>query len=449
MSKQTPNTSTTSAGGSTRLTRPPQHVRTSSGITAHNNTSNTNELNLSSTSSSHSAVSSSDPHHQHPQQQQQHAMYSSAVYGQRLNKSRCMAPVKGDTQNNRFLVGTCSLNSNNEVHLIEFNEEENDIYCRQVYSHLNEIWSISPHPSKPKYFFTIYNTVKFGFEAALHGMSCYSDDGSCHDDDDHNNLEVISKLEAKQFDNERVHEVLWDLNGTNDRFLTIDDKSLREFRFEKTCKFQNKYDMGGRRLRTGAWDPHHSEIVAVAAQTKIIQVDLREKNNKKNLEFMAHDQMVRDVQYNPYQPYRLASCGDDCLIKFWDVRSTKEPLLVLAGHSHWISKIRFNPQYDQLVLTGGTDNKVNLWSIASISSKYKEQELEEELQQESTTSTGVKPKKEELFDSLVHSYDEHEESVYSLCWSNTNSWTFGSVSYDGRVLMHTVPKAEKLRVLNL
>ncbi|KAG2377535.1 hypothetical protein C9374_009051 [Naegleria lovaniensis] len=436
----TPNTVSSSSGGTTtRLTRPPQHVRTSSGITHH--TTN-NELNLSSTSSSSHSISSSDPHHN----TSQHAMYSSAVYGQRLNKSRCMAPVKGDTRNNRFLVGTCSLNSNNEVHLIEFNEDENDIYCRQVYSHLNEIWSISPHPSKPKYFFTIYNTVKFGFEAALHAMSCYSDDGSSNDDDESNHLEMISKLEAKQFDNERVHEVLWDLNGTNDRFLTIDDKSLREFRFEKTCKFLNKYDMGARRLRTGAWDPHHPEIVALAAQTKIIQVDLREKNNKKNLEFMAHDQMVRDVQYNPYQPYRLASCGDDCLIKFWDVRSTKEPLLVLAGHSHWISKIRFNPQYDQLVLTGGTDNKVNLWSIASISSKAKEQELDEELQQEEKSST---KKKEELFDSLVHSYDEHEESVYSLCWSNTNSWTFGSVSYDGRVLMHTVPKAEKLRVLNL
>ncbi|EFC45057.1 predicted protein [Naegleria gruberi] len=367
-------------------------------------------------------------------QQDSHG-HTSAIYGQRLNKSRCMAAVKGDTQNNRFLVGTCALNANNEVHLIEFNEEENDVFCQAAFSHQHEVWSISPHPSKPKYFFTTYNTIKNGFEAALYGIN------------NTNNLETLSKLDAKQFDNERVHEILWDQNGTSDRVISIDEKCLREFRFEKTCKFVNKYDLGGRRLRTGAWDPHHSEIIAVAAQGKVIQVDLREKNNKKNVEFIAHDQMVRDVQYNPYHMYRLATCGDDCFVKFWDIRSTKEPLLVLGGHSHWISKVRFNPQYDQLILTGSTDSKVNLWSIASISSKAKEQELDEELQ--ASEEEKSKPKKEELFDNLVHTYDEHEESVYSLCWSNTNSWTFGTVSYDGRVLIHTVPKAEKLRVLNI
>ncbi|KAL9655368.1 hypothetical protein ABK040_011209 [Willaertia magna] len=411
----------------------------------------------------------------------------SAVYGQRLNRSRCLVSVKGDDKNNRFLVGTCSLNSNNEVHLIEYQEEHNDVFCKGLYTHQHEIWNISSHPTNPKLFFTVYNTIKNGFEASLNGLPCYSDNDQDDDEEnnsskakeqqhqDQNNLEQYCKLETKHFDYEKLHEVLWEPSGTTDRILTIDDKAIREFRLDhqsnlaKSCKFVNKFEVGGRRLKTAAWDPHHSEIIAVGAQGKIIQMDLREKNSKKNtIEMNAHDQLVRSIEYNPNLPNYLGSCGDDSLVKFWDVRNSKEPLRVVCGHSHWVCNVRFNPSYDQLVLTCSTDSKVNLWSISSISSKAKEKDLDDleegsgninnnttiptsnsKASISSSGSGGNNHRSTDLFDSLVHSYDEQEESVYSVCWSNVDSWTFGSVSYDGRVLIHKVPKAEKLRVLNV
>ena len=49
----------------------------------------------------------------------------------------------------------------------------------------------------------------------------------------------------------------------------------------------------------------------------------------------AHGQLVRDLDYNPNKQYYLASCGDDCKAKFWDVRNTTQPVKVLADHSHW------------------------------------------------------------------------------------------------------------------
>ena len=49
----------------------------------------------------------------------------------------------------------------------------------------------------------------------------------------------------------------------------------------------------------------------------------------------AHGQLVRDLDFNPNKQYYLASCGDDCKAKFWDTRNLKEPLKVLADHSHW------------------------------------------------------------------------------------------------------------------
>ena len=48
--------------------------------------------------------------------------YETAVYGQIINKSRSIASVLADVDHHRFLVGSHSFNSNNEVHLIDYLE---------------------------------------------------------------------------------------------------------------------------------------------------------------------------------------------------------------------------------------------------------------------------------------------------------------------------------------
>jgi len=50
-------------------------------------------------------------------------------------------------------------------------------------------------------------------------------------------------------------------------------------------------------------------------------------------------------------------------------------------------------------------------------------------------------------DGLVASYDQHEDSIYSLSWSAADPWIFASVSYDGRVVINTVPKDEKYKII--
>lgn len=50
----------------------------------------------------------------------------------------------------------------------------------------------------------------------------------------------------------------------------------------------------------------------------------------------AHGQLVRDLDFNPNKQYYLASSGDDCKVKFWDVRHISEPVKTLEEHSHWL-----------------------------------------------------------------------------------------------------------------
>ena len=50
-------------------------------------------------------------------------------------------------------------------------------------------------------------------------------------------------------------------------------------------------------------------------------------------------------------------------------------------------------------------------------------------------------------DHQIATYEEHEDSVYCVEWSVADPWVFASLSYDGRVVISPVPRAEKYRIL--
>jgi len=55
--------------------------------------------------------------------------------------------------------------------------------------------------------------------------------------------------------------------------------------------------------------------------------------------------------------------------------------------------------------------------------------------------------KEPLQDSIIATYEEHEDSVYAVEWSAADPWLFASLSYDGRLVINRVPRALKYRIL--
>jgi WD40 repeat protein len=101
-------------------------------------------------------------------------------------------------------------------------------------------------------------------------------------------------------------------------------------------------------MLAGCIDPHHPESLSVAHGCNVLGWDLRTPQSASFKIDGAHKYMVRDVDYNPNRPQNLATCGDDRLIKFWDLRSLSTPVKILAGHSHFVYSVKYNKFHDQV-----------------------------------------------------------------------------------------------------
>jgi len=201
-------------------------------------------------------------------------------------------------------------------------------------------------------------------------------------------------------------------------------------------------------ISNGRWNPHHgARQFAVACGQNVIGWDVRENASVFKMD-SVHGQSVRDVDYNPNKQYHMLTCGDDCLVKFWDIRSPASPISVIEEeHSHWVWSARFNPFHDQLVLSGGSDSRVILYNKASISSEPYGQLNEGDDDEEASDDGGLSEPKEPPKDGLIAIFEEHEDSVYCVEWSAADPWSFASLSYDGRVVINKVPKKVKYDIL--
>ena len=58
----------------------------------------------------------------------------------------------------------------------------------------------------------------------------------------------------------------------------------------------------------------------------------------------------------------FATCSDDNTVRLWDLRSLRQEVRVLHGHTSWVKNIEYAPQTGKLV-TSGFDGNVFSWDI--------------------------------------------------------------------------------------
>lgn len=367
------------------------------------------------------------------------------IYGLEF-PGRALAARVAETERIQFFCGTQSLKHENQVHLIEYDEELLGIDSKTVFQHLcGEIWHLSSSPTDVNIIATCYshvvdNQVEMG--SSLWRLPPEDIESQLNA----SNVAMEKICDLKHDKEQSMKCVLWCpvLEGANSTsavdLCSVSNQCINLWSLQDgPCKLHSSVslDASGRQsFSCACWNPHSDCTQLLTGVDNSIKTwDLRTKDFNWTLD-NAHSQVVRGMDHNPNQMYHFATCGDDCCAKFWDARKLEKPLITRQDHSHWVWSVRFNPHYDQLVLTSSSDSQVVLTRLASIASEPVKVGEEDD-------TVVYQPQK----DMVIQKYDEHEDSVYSVEWSSADRWTFASLSYDGRMVINHVPSSEKFSIL--
>ncbi|XP_071502284.1 EARP and GARP complex-interacting protein 1-like [Diadema antillarum] len=388
------------------------------------------------------------------------------IYGLEF-QARSLTPQVAETDAIRFLVGTQSLKYDNQVHVLDFDEDNNTLN-KTVFLHKDgEIWNISSSPAEKDVAATCFNKIvdnKLQGQAAIWRLPAEEDeldtqDVGLHDDSSSSarNLEVMCRLDNSDYGN--IMSVQWEPQGDGSKILSLTENKILMWDLEASgtsARMTSSATLEGKghpKFTSLRWNPHHNNSqVATASDSTVRGWDLRSMQQVFIIE-NAHSQLVRELDFNPNKQYYMATCGDDCKVKFWDVRNTEAPVMMQSDHSHWVWSVRYNQFHDQLVLSSSSDSRVILTNAASISSEpfghMDEEDVEDDDEDDDDRDDDEEKHrpKEPMKDGVIATYEEHEDSVYAAEWSTADPWLFASLSYDGRLVINRVPRAEKYKIL--
>eukprot|EP00747_Dinoflagellata_sp_TGD_P169028 gnl/TRDRNA2_/TRDRNA2_196864_c0_seq1.p1 gnl/TRDRNA2_/TRDRNA2_196864_c0~~gnl/TRDRNA2_/TRDRNA2_196864_c0_seq1.p1 ORF type:complete len:414 (+),score=72.24 gnl/TRDRNA2_/TRDRNA2_196864_c0_seq1:56-1243(+) len=377
--------------------------------------------------------------------------------------ARCVTTLPGaDQGRHRFLVGTCALQQRNEIHSVEFCEATAEVICRQVFGHEDEITLLAAGPSTSAgspLLLTYSGGGRASPQLRLWRTPPESASGGGSDGDSAEQLQLVSNV-ADESTGEAplasVKSILWDPHNEGN-IVVADTEALHIFQGSGSGgnsaarTFSRLLTLNvGQRCSGACMDPHHPQQVSTVDDAHLKTWDLR----SQKLAFKkdgVHLFGARDVDYNPNAPYQVVTAGEDSTLRFWDLRQLSSCRATLkGGHHHWVARARFNCHHDQLVLSCGTDSAVCLWRALSVASAPLGGSGAGGGAGEAANTSGggaaagntTAPK-----DGLVKRFEEHEDSVYSCCWSAADAWVFASVSFDGKLVVGRVPDEEKYRIL--
>ena len=438
---------------------------------------------------------------------------------------------KPDNDENAFANGE---EENNALHLLSYHEDSHEVTLDASYPHpTGEVWAVTPHPkngtvvtcgggvflSEPGEDENVKGNKLMEFKTQLWKMS--------NGDDEDFGLSSGPTLEPlitiPHGENEssgsgwgkRVGCILWNPSLYSDdisfeeqqmtaSLLTVGWESsspislwdlsasvaVETWSLNAMAKKDRKrnYNIQTALPRRASWNPHEPTTILCTERQDVVAYDMRIAANCDGIGAIrnAHRYGVSSVDHNRLQEHVVVTSGLDGTIKFWDLRmhlTSKENSLkptrllksVCGGHSHWATRVSYNPFYDQLVVSGGSDGLANLWRISSCSSaplldfdgdedvivnnsedagdenENKEVVVDDpaEEDQEQTkiegkkTSSSAKPSANDVRISRF----ECSDTSADVCWSASDPWMYATLSCDGAFVVHHVPSKEKYKIL--
>lgn len=152
------------------------------------------------------------------------------IYGLEF-QARALTPQTAETDAIRFLVGTQSLKYDNQIHIIDFDDENNIINKNVLLHQAGEIWHISASPADRGVLATCYNRTsdsKVLTCAAVWRMPKELESGSHESPDDSSStaqtLELLCHLDNTAHGNMAC--VVWEPMGDGKKIISLADNHI-------------------------------------------------------------------------------------------------------------------------------------------------------------------------------------------------------------------------------
>ncbi|KAI9101004.1 protein TSSC1 [Phlyctochytrium arcticum] len=374
------------------------------------------------------------------------------VYGLE-HQARCLRAQLSESDRTRFYVGTQILKEANELRLLDFDEDDN-VITSQRYPHQHEIRAMAPSPLDAEHIITTWKNGCNPTSSTLWRMSAPEiEENGRLKNKSVGTLDPITQLETD--DTGDVFDVMWEplrsestaalVNGHSIKIYSLNGSDSRASP-SSIIHIPTPDEQEPRSISRAAWDPHNTDLFAVAKRSDVYGWDTRSKSVSYHIR-KAHAGIVRDLSFNSNKPHQLATSGDDCKVRFWDTRNCETPIKEISNHSHWVWSISFNHFHDQMFISSGSDCMVNLHSVVSISSAPRSDDSSEDEDGDSRLADSRDEFGEKPTDGVIAVYEQHEDSVYVCEWSAADPWIFASLSYDGRIAINVVPREHKYKVI--
>jgi hypothetical protein len=285
---------------------------------------------------------------------------SSAASYQVKTQARCLVALEGDTDRNRFVAASLDLRGDNELHVLEFNEDTNEVWCQHVFAHAHEVWHCAacPAPEHAEFVCTTYasgsemRSKLWRMEGVAHGPGAPAETAPPVP------AAVALPEVAEVGDPVPLREhlgVIWNavlpeqiVSLTKGRLgLATLTHGARASTVAETASAAPPVE--GSSFTCGRWDPHHAHSLGVGCGGSIVSLDTRTMKSAvrampkpkrtrshrgpetalsltaplvperlvalQHTVSEAHSQRVRGLDYNPNRPYILLSCADDYALR--------------------------------------------------------------------------------------------------------------------------------------
>lgn len=233
--------------------------------------------------------------------------------------------------------------------------------------------------------------------------------------------------------------------------MTAEEIETVNSRLKISKKFKQNSEINKIRI-----NPLNNRIIATFnANGQIFVYELDSKMNIiKETELIHHKENGFGLCWNPNNQFQLLSSSEDKTVAFWDYSKSTSPLKVFNDHSHYVNDVRFSFKNDGIFGSIGEDNKFILRDLNKDNLL-----INQDISNKSTTfnTFTFSPYNEDLVvfggdDSNVYLYSlsnmqdclhtmvGHKKSITNIEWDPFHENIIGSSSLDRRVILWDLTK---------